>query len=204
MLATDLTIALKEWAVVQRSLLEGHQIVLLRKGGIVEDTGDFDLKAGQFLLYPTYAHETERKGDLQPCFGQWLDEEEMRKRPSDEIRIEAAADVTDILRVDDERKLMRLSPQHIWSEQFIQGRYDWEPYKPVFALLLRAYKLAEPQITPVRPEYGGCRSWIDLAEPVSTAGAVPVLPDDHYARRRELTLALLAGDFPSGSPPIIN
>ena len=62
MLQDTLTAALKEWAVTQRSLLEGHQIILLRKGGIVEETGDFDLKAKQFLIYPTYAHETERAG----------------------------------------------------------------------------------------------------------------------------------------------
>ena len=62
MLPNELTTALKEWAVVQRSLLEGHQIILLRKGGLIEESGDFDLRAERFLLYPTYAHETERDG----------------------------------------------------------------------------------------------------------------------------------------------
>ena len=62
MLQETPTTALKEWAVTQRSLLEGHQIVLLRGGGIVEEAGDFDLKAKQFLIYPAYAHETERAG----------------------------------------------------------------------------------------------------------------------------------------------
>ena len=191
MLTDELTIALKEWAVVQRSLLEGHQIILLRKGGLVEDTGDFDLKAKQFLIYPTYEHETERAGDLQPCFGQWLREEEARKLPPGEIRVEAAAEVSDVVRVEDRAKLLNLAPQHIWSQQFIDGRYDWEPYKPVFVLLLRAYTLPSPIVLPVLRSYGGCRSWIELAEPVSTAGAVPAVSDERYARRRELTLALL-------------
>ncbi len=109
MLEPELTTALKEWAVVQRSLLEGHQIILLRKGGLIEDTGDFDLKARQFLIYPTYAHETERAGDLQPCFGQWLKEEEARKLPPSEIRIEAAAEVSDVVRVDDSEQAAELS-----------------------------------------------------------------------------------------------
>ncbi len=191
MLQDTLTTALKEWAVVQRSLLEGHQIVLLRKGGLIEDTGDFDLKARQFLIYPTYEHETERAEDLQPCFGQWLREEEARKLPPGEIRIEAAAEVSDVVRVGDRAKLLNLAPQHIWSRQFIDGRYDWEPYKPVFVLLLRAYRLPSPIVLPVTRAYGGCRSWIELAEPVSTAGAVPAVSDERYARRRELTLALL-------------
>ena len=191
MLQNELTTALKEWAVVQRSLLEGHQIILLRKGGLIEDTGDFDLKAKQFLLYPTYAHETERAGDLQPCFGQWLDEEEVRKLPPSEIRIEAAAEVSDVVRVDDRTKLLNLAPQHIWSPQFVHGRYDWEPYKPVFVLLLRAYALPEPIVLPVLRGYGGCRSWIDLETPISTLGATPAVSDERYARRRELTLTLL-------------
>lgn len=191
MLSNELTTALKEWAVVQRSLLEGHQIILLRKGGLVEDTGDFDLRARQFLLYPTYEHEAERTGDVQPCFGQWLREEEARKTLPTEVRIEAAAEVTDIVRVDNRERLLNLAPQHIWSEQFIHGRYDWVPYKPVFVLLLRAYRLAEPRLLPVRREYGGCRSWIELAEPITMTGAISAVSDERYARRRELTLQLL-------------
>jgi hypothetical protein len=192
MLESELATALKEWAVVQRSLLEGHQIILLRKGGLIEDTGDFDLKAQQFLLYPTYEHETERAGDVQLCFGQWLREEESRKTLPGEIRIEAIAEVTDVVRVDDRTKLLNLAPQHIWSPQFIHGRYDWEPYKPVFVLLLRAYALPEPIVRPVLGAYGGCRSWIDLADPISTLGAKPAVSEANYERRRELTLQLLA------------
>ncbi len=191
MLPKQLTTALKEWAVVQRALLEGHQLLLLRKGGIVEETGDFDLRAETFLLYPTYEHETERLGDVQPCFGQWLQEEEARKPGREHVRIEAVARVTDVLRVDDREKLLKLAPQHIWSPQFIHGRYDWEPYKPVFVLMLRAYALAEAHLLPVRRGYGGCRSWIELAAPIPTADATPALSDEKYARRRELTRKLL-------------
>jgi len=194
MLVDELTTALKEWAVVQRSLLEGHQIILLRKGGLIEESGDFDLRAERFLLYPTYAHETERDGDVQPCFGQWLREEEARKTLPAEIRIEAAAEVSDVVRVDDRVKLLKLAPQHIWSPQFIHGRYDWEPYKPVFVLLLRAYTLAAPVVLPVLRQYGGCRSWVEMAEPVSTVGATPAVSDERFERRRALTLRLLEGE----------
>ena len=190
MLSKELTVALKEWAVVQRSLLEGHQIILLRKGGLIEETGDFDLHAKQFLLYPTYAHETERDGDLQPCFEQWLREEEGRRMPPDRIRIEAAAEVTDVVRVEDRAALLKLAPQHIWSPQFIHGRYNWEPYKPVFLLLLRVCRLATPKVLPVLRQYGGCRSWIELAEPISIEDALPAVSEERYARRRELTLYL--------------
>jgi hypothetical protein len=32
-------------------------------------------------------------------------------------------------------------------------------------------------------EYGGCRSWIDLAEPISIEGVVPVLDDAEYTKQ---------------------
>jgi len=196
-IADSLTVALKEWAVVQRALLEGHQLILLRKGGLIEETGDFDLRARRCVLFPTYLHETERLGDIQPCFASWLREEEEGKPAHAEARLECALTVTDIVRVDDRARLKRLSPTHIWNDQFIDGRYEWEPYKPVFALIVRAYRLAEPVVVPVRQEYGGCRSWIDLAEPISTAGATPAIADDFFARRRELTLKVLQDDGPA-------
>ncbi|MGO8672050.1 MAG: DUF1802 family protein [Capsulimonadaceae bacterium] len=193
MLPETLNVSLKEWAVVQRSLLEGHQIILVRKGGLIEETGDFDLRAPAFLLFPTYEHQTERLGDIQPCFADWLHAEEARNPGRDRLRVEAAAEVTDVVRVADRELLVNLAPQHVWSRQFIDGRFDWEPYKPVFVLLLRAYRLVEPSTVDMRPEYGGCRSWIDLAEPIATSGAVPAVSDRTFEERRALTLKLLQG-----------
>ena len=42
--------ALKEWAVVCRALEEGRQIVLLRKGGILEYREGFEVKHDKFLI----------------------------------------------------------------------------------------------------------------------------------------------------------
>lgn len=184
MLPDTLQIALKEWAVVQRALLTGRQIVLLRKGGLVEESGDFDLRAREFLIYPTYEHETERAGDIQPAFNGWLREEEGRKPQPSTVRIEAACEAVDVIRVSSAESLVELAAQHIWSEQFVQNRFDWEPYKPVFLLVVRAYRLAHPRELPVLPEYGGCRSWINLADPIPTAGAKPAIESEADFRRR--------------------
>ncbi len=194
MLPDTLRIALKEWAVVQRSLLENHQIILLRKGGLIEETGDFDLKAREFLILPTYIHETERAGDVQPCFLAWLREEEARRSKPNQIRFEAACEVTDIVCAESREALKKLAPQHIWSDQFIDGRYDWEPYKPVFALVCRAYRLASPVTVPFEDDYGGCKSWIELSAPVATTGATPaIVSDESFTRRSELTVRALSG-----------
>jgi hypothetical protein len=192
MLQTLLNVALKEWAVVQRSLLEQHQIILVRKGGIAEETGDFGLKAKQFVLLAGYEHETERRGDIQPCFDQWLREEEDKHPPQGQIRIECACEVEAAIQVLDREQLVALMPQHIWSRQFIDGRYEWEPYKPVTALLVRAFRLPQPAFLPYRREYGGCRSWVTLETAIDTSGSVPAIAaDETFRRRLDLTSGLL-------------
>ncbi|MEQ8386467.1 MAG: DUF1802 family protein [Coleofasciculus sp. A1-SPW-01] len=57
-----------------------------------------------------------------------------------------------------------LLPYHIWNEQFASGRFKWKPRQPLYVLLLRIYKLSSVQRLPYRSEYGGCRSWINVAE----------------------------------------
>ena len=41
--------ALKEWAIVCKALEEGRQVLLLRKGGIMEYRQGFEVKHEQFL-----------------------------------------------------------------------------------------------------------------------------------------------------------
>jgi len=45
--------ALKEWAVTCRALAEGRQAILLRKGGIGEAGGAFQVEHTRFWLLPT-------------------------------------------------------------------------------------------------------------------------------------------------------
>ena len=54
---TSLQVALKEWATVCRALESGRQIILLRKGGIYEAAGEFEVEHREFLLFPTYVHQ---------------------------------------------------------------------------------------------------------------------------------------------------
>lgn len=50
-------VALKEWASVIDVLAEGDQILVMRKGGIEEETRRFELKSRSFYLFPTYEHQ---------------------------------------------------------------------------------------------------------------------------------------------------
>jgi len=64
----SLDIALKEWASVIAALESGRQILLLRKGGILEQSNKnrFSIIHNEFLFFPTYLHQSrgELKDDL--------------------------------------------------------------------------------------------------------------------------------------------
>src|SRR2546422_7954614 len=104
----SLNVALKEWAAVCRALEEGRQILLLRKGGILEAIGGFELEHPQFFLFPTYLHQN----------AQMLKEPERKRlitmsgEPA-QITLSSAATVTDILRLRDRAQMDRLNQEHI-------------------------------------------------------------------------------------------
>ena len=49
--------AFKEWAIIVDALGRGEQIVILRKGGISEGRGGFQVTQARFLLFPTLFHQ---------------------------------------------------------------------------------------------------------------------------------------------------
>jgi hypothetical protein len=193
-----LTAALKEWAVAIRALREGRQILLLRKGGIREEGGEFEVQTRDVLLFPTYEHQMEQAGMIQPCYGAWL-QEEQRRKPTDElVRLDAWARITDVLIVRQFEALYTLKSQHIYDDSLLRFRTENEPHKPLFALFLRAYELPAPVTVPMEMDYYGCKSWISLTQSVVTGSTKPVLSDHTYSERVRVTRRLLEGDVTHG------
>ena len=62
----------------------------------------------------------------------------------------------------------------------ISDRLKFKPQKRLYILLLRIYKLSQVYEIFYRPEYGGCRSWINLATQINITDLIPVLNDDIY------------------------
>jgi hypothetical protein len=60
-------------------------------------------------------------------------------------------------------------------------------------LVLRTYLLPEPVELPYSEAYGGCKSWIELEQRVSTAGARPALEEEPLERLIGPALAALRG-----------
>ncbi|ADG05243.1 DUF1802 family protein [Kyrpidia tusciae] len=176
-------LALKEWAVAIRALDAGDQILLLRKGGIVEETKDFRVRGASFFLYPTYEHQ--KKELVKPEWHRQLEATlRGREMPPKEVEITHAARVVEDIELQDEAALANLADLHIWTENYASQRLHWRPYKPLHVLAVRVYRLDEPRILPVRETYLGCTSWIRLEDQVSSRG-VPVLGDQEFRERLE-------------------
>jgi hypothetical protein len=185
------TVALKEWAVVQRALLEGKQTILLRKGGLIEETGEFNLHAREFLILPTYIHSDERRNDIQPQYLNWLDDENSRRTSDGLIRFKSICTCHEIIKIKSADSLAKLSPEHIWSESYINMRLNWEPYKPLFALVVRAYRLSDPVVIAAKTSYYGCKSWVDLEESILVKDPIPALDDQEFQQKHQIFCELI-------------
>jgi hypothetical protein len=182
-------VALKEWAVTVQALGQGQQIVLVRKGGIREESREFRVEHPAFLLYPTYEHQ--RADLLQPPYRPALDSLLAAAPPTDRVRLEYWAEVTDIYETLDAAEVAALAPLYIFTPNYAEERLRWRPKKPLYVLLLRVSRLPAPETLPVLPSYGGCKSWVELERPLSLEGLVPVLDDAAYADKREAVRAAL-------------
>ena len=176
---TSLQTALKEWAVVCDALASGRQIILLRKGGIYESAGEFEVQNREFLLFPTYLHQNAAM--LKPDAREAL---EKRTAEPTEIVLSAAAVVRDIVQLKSRDQMDRLDDEHVWTRPLIDMRFDYRPENPLYLLLLRAYRLHEPLTIANTPAYAGCKSWVPLDSPVEIGGALPVLDDARYDIKR--------------------
>ena len=59
---------------------------------------------------------------------------------------------------------LALADFHIWQPQLAQARLKRKAKQPLFVLTLRAYRFIEPVKVPWDSSFGGCRSWLSLAE----------------------------------------
>ncbi|MCU0542103.1 MAG: DUF1802 family protein [Oscillatoriaceae cyanobacterium Prado104] len=174
------TRALKEWNAAVNALEGGKTIVLLRKGGIREKGGQFNVADKQVLLYPTFEHQ--QPDLLKSDFASEVNTVASGWHP-ETIRIGSWAEITDNFLVAWEPAISGLFPYHIWNDKFIRDRLKWKPDRPICILLLRVYRLAEVAEIPYISEYGGCRSWLDLAAPISLDGSKAVLSDREYIKQ---------------------
>jgi hypothetical protein len=185
-------IALKEWAVAIKALEEGRQILMLRKGGIAEETKDFRIKAPEFFLFPTYEHQ--KKELLKEEYRPQIDEIIKVWTPDENrVKITCYAKLVQDLELTDLEQVERLAPYHIWTERFAEERLRWKRRNPLHVLLLRIYRLERPYELPIAPSYLGCKSWIELQDKVpESIPLTPVLNDQEFQAKLHEIKAVLA------------
>lgn len=175
-------VALKEWAVAVSALASGKQILVMRKGGIVEETKHFELQSHAFYLYPTYEHQ--QRALLKEPFRADLDATLIDWSPNDTtVPLQLYAEVAADLEITDQAMLNKLRDFHIWTDQFAEERLKWKKKLPLHVLLLRVYRRSEVITLPIEEQYLGCKSWIRMPEQiVEKAGElyIPVLSDQQF------------------------
>ena len=135
------TLAFKEWSSIVDVLGQGKQSIILRKGGIAEEEGDFTLKGKKFLLFPTLFHEEEKMLKLQ-----WLPfMDGNRFYPNaNTVKIKYYAEVADAILIKEWDKVAALNNWHAWKEEVIKERFErWD--KNVNLLVLQVFELPNVQ-----------------------------------------------------------
>ena len=161
--------SLKEWAVIVSALENGDQTIILRKGGILDVESGFRIESKKFLLYPTQEHQEH--SHIKPQFFKYL--EDVKSNPTKEgfNRITSYAEVLEETNVSSDEIIKKLSAYHILSESYIKERRDWQPEKPMRIAFLKIYKIP-PFNTPIKSEYQGCKSWININAEIPVGEAV--------------------------------
>lgn len=159
----------------------GKQVCLLRKGGLHERHGRFSTEPAEFFLFPTYVHQMVQ-GVVETAAADLRTAMQARP-PEDQLLIEYYATVEDLLWLDSRERLEALAGLHCWTSETMAHRFAYGKITGLSLFILRVYQLPRPYALPLLRRYAGCRSWVELAEPLSTVGASPVLSDEVFAER---------------------
>ncbi|QDU37228.1 hypothetical protein Mal4_15380 [Maioricimonas rarisocia] len=183
--------ALKEWAAVCAALATGRQMMLLRKGGILEETGSFEVAHRQFWLYPTQFHQSADQfvDGARPLLETVAAAEPARGQ----LRLTHLAVVEDVYQLDDEALLPKLADWHVLAPHVLEQRFNYrEP--GLYALTVRVYERSSPHELAEAPEFAGCKSWVDLGTDLPADDLTPVLVEDAFSARAEQIRSRLSGN----------
>jgi hypothetical protein len=169
--------AFKEWAVICAALAQGRQALILRKGGVAESAGEFQVEHTKFWLFPTYVHQQQT--GIKPEAAALLNQVEHEKPPKGTIRFSHLAMVAGVYHLRGMVGALLLREFHLWSDETIQARFAYRS-PGLYVLLVRVYRAPQLLEVPDTARYAGCRSWVELENDLPTEGAVPVLSDEAF------------------------
>jgi hypothetical protein len=159
--------------------MRGEQIIILRKGGLIEGPGGFQVEHPEFLLFPTLFHQ-QRESVLPEAQARFDGIAHLMPVP-EVIRLECYAQVVGWHRLGSLAEAYALHGLHIWRDDVIEERFDWGHDKQIHVMAVRIFRLAAPVELPMLESYAGCKSWIEVAQDISTVDARAVLDDAAFS-----------------------
>jgi hypothetical protein len=184
----SMAFAFKEWALVCQALGSGKQSLILRKGGIAEGKGGFGFDHSEFYLFPTWYHGQIGKVRIPEAV--------LPVQDPELVTLSHAASVEWSGRIADLKTVRRLESLHVLTHALVEERFVYDTGTGslggtgINAAFVRVYRL-EPAVTlPMRNEFGGCRSWIEIPG-IGPSAMVSVLSDEDHARRKAIFWELL-------------
>ena len=104
--------------------------------------------------------------------------------------VDIYAVVEAVFEVRDLAALESLRGQHILSANTSEQRFHYRQ-PGLFVLTVRTYRVPVANEVVDTPYIAGCKSWVELPAPFSTAGAKPVLEEAVFGERLQLVNAVL-------------
>lgn len=182
--------ALKEWAVMVDGLGCGDIIGIVRKGGLRDQRGGFQMRHSRFFLYPTRFHASVEQ--LSERFVPRLSRSHAAMAPHGFVRIEYVAQPAISWTVSDCRRLVAARHELALSESALQSRFNYrEPGAEFHAL--RIERLITPVVIPDVRRYAGCVSWLELDAPIACekTDLAPVMSEPEFQERLMALVPLL-------------
>jgi hypothetical protein len=177
-------VALKEWDVQTRALESGRVALLMRKGGIVEQRGEFSVEHQKFWLYKTFLHQNT--SELRPEFQDLL-----RENPkAGTVELSSFAVVEKTWKLENLLIIRQLETHNALTADALERKYHYRNKPFVYALLLRVYTCEPVQILET-PEYAGCVSWVNFEENTEARNIQPVLSEQDFLQLKTRLEGLL-------------
>ncbi len=212
-ITTQLFPAFKEWAAIVEALGAGEQILLLRKGGIAEGRGGFQVKNQRFWLYPTFFHAQleESKSGAEKFFAlaartgtpaksvhplpdttdfpapqaSTVAGRQVAPDATSPVTLRYFAKVEQSSFIDEWSRIQALDAQHLWKESLVRERFDWSKPPGLHVIIVRVFTISQPRVITPTAEMLGCKSWIDVPFDFEAVPSTPVLSDEAFEKKRK-------------------
>lgn len=162
-------VTLKEWMIVCDAIKLGKQQLLFRTGGLEELETGFQTKHSEFWLFPTRFHQTHDL--ITPEFAKSVEANQAVSEKclsGNLIPIDLYCKVVAVHHVTSMLALHRLRAWHVITDDVLKQRFHYRT-PGLFVLVIDAYRADQPCLIPNIPKYQGCKSWVELDQPIKAS-----------------------------------